>query len=438
MIGVIRAVMGWGVAKGPRNELLGRNIVAKARFHRAVVVDMCSESRRIGSGPRPESAERLAWRICKGLFSATPLSADGSVAVVVAMFDCKERMHEARGALHAARYRGLSLEAAAAARAKGKVVVGGAAFATDMVPYTAEEVAGFGVRTAVVWNRLWSGVGKDRAWELLYDGMVCAHHRHGEVGRRFVMWLRGEPYEWPYVAEEERDDLAKVLCANTHGEGDQRVCEAARLLLKGGVVDSVLIKTIDTDMIVQVLMTPDWGGEAGEPAGGLCLQLKNELVDMAGVCRDLGKSSNERMTAGFWCLACGGVDYCKGLTRFGFTTRVLLGLVAAGTDTVVDVDGLTGTLTVSVRAVMDSLCGAKRRQVKGETVGGFVAELNSIAFCVALFAGASSRREPCGGPVMPDLDIFGDISRTLPFDDAFLRRVQAGRVPVHPFVHVDR
>ena len=425
------------MAKGPRNELLGANIVAKARFHRAVVVDMCSESRRIGSGPRPESAERLASRICKGLFAVTPVAADGSVSVVVAMFDCKERMHEARGALHAARYRCLSVEAAAAARAKGKVVVGGAAYAADMVPYTAEEVAGFGVRTAVVWNRLWSGVGKDRAWELLYDGMVCAHHRHGEVGRRFVMWLRDEPYEWPYVAAEEGDDLATVLCANTHGEGDQRVCEAARLLLTRGV-DSVLIKTIDTDMIVQVLLTPDWGGEAGGPDGGLCLQLKNELVDMAGVCRALGKTPNQRMTAGFWCLACGGVDYCKGLTRFGFSTRVLLGLVAAGTENVVNFDGVTGTLTVSVRAVVDSLWGVKRRQMKGETVGGFVAELNSIAFCVALFAGASSRREPCGGPVMPDLAIFGGVNPALPFDDAFLGRVHAGTVAVHPFVHIDR
>ena len=425
--------MGWGVDKLHRTGLLGGDYVSVLPPHGAVVVDMCSESRRVGSGARPESAERLAKRICKGLFAAAPVEASDGRAVLVAMFDCKERMHEARADLHRRRYKLPTAAALAKARAAGKVMVDGVAFERSSLPYTVAEVKALTAATPVVWSRLWaSSHGKERSWELLYEGMALEHHRAGDPRRRFIMWLRGQPYEWPYDAGG--DGLAGDLCNNTHGEGDQRVCEAARVLSVRGVRD-ILIQTIDTDMIIQILCTSNWGWKDNGPRGKLNLRLKNETISMGCVFRRLGETANERCTAAFWCLACGGVDYCRGLTRFGFTTKVLMAMVTARHSDVVRVgDGVTGLQT---HGLMKHLCAMPRRNVKGRSVGEFVEELNSIIFCVVLFSGMSSKREPCGGPVMPAVPAFGEVDGATPFDGTFLTRVETGEIASTSVCHRD-
>lgn len=431
--------MGWGIAKMHRTALLLTHHLSGRERYDALVVDMCSESRRVGSGPRAESAEKLAGRICKALFAATPVNSGGSGAVVVAMFDCTERMHEARGDLHRRRYKPSAAAAAADASAAGMIVVGGVAYAPGMTPYTQEEVDSFTASSPVVWTRLWAtSYGKERSWELLYAGMIDAHHRSGDDRRRFVMWLRGEPFTWPYAAEgERRCGLAEALCNNTHGEGDQRVCEAARVLAVFGF-KRILVQTIDTDMILQVLCTPSWGGKGGHVRGMLHLKLKNESVNIGNVFNEFGASVDERMTAAFWCLACGGVDYCKGLTRFGFTTKELVRMVPLRAGDVVHFGASGFDVELDVPALMKVLCGMPRRKIKNMHVGDFVAELNAMIFCVVLFSGASSQREPCGGPVMPSVRVFPAVADSRPFDEDFLASVARGEVESLSVTHVDR
>ena len=432
--------MGWGVAKAQRTALLLKHHLPKVGQYDALVVDMCSESRRVGSGPRAESAERMALRICKPFFAATPVGPGGAPgAILVAMFDCKERMHEARADLHKRRYKPVVAEALKEAADRGAVVVDGVAYAPGNVPYTRQEVESFTARSPVVWTRLWaSSYGKDKSWELLYAGMIDAHHRSGVEQRRFVMWLRGKPFTWPYAEEGEKEcGLASALCDNTHGEGDQRVCEASRILAVFGF-KRILIQTIDTDMILQVFCTPDWGGKAGCVRGRLHLKLKNEIVNIGAALADVGTTVDARMTAAFWCLACGGVDYCKGLTRFGFTTKELMRMVSLGDDDVVHFSGTRFTIELDVPELMKKLGAMPRRKIKNRHIGDFVTELNAMIFCVALFAGASSKREPCGGPVMPAVRIFPGVSDTREFDCAFLGDVVGGKVECLSLTHGDR
>jgi hypothetical protein len=433
-------IMGWGVAKAQRTALLQKHHLQTPEKYDALVIDMCSESRRVGSGPRAESANRLALRICKPLFAATPVSSDAKGgAIVVAMFDCKERMHEARGDLHKRRYKPASASALKTAEQSGALVIGGVAYSRGTEPYTREEVDSFTARSPVVWTRLWASAhGKDKSWELLYEGMIDAHHRLGEEKRQFVMWLRGTPFTWPYLVAGEKDcGLAAKLCDNNHGEGDQRVCEAARVLAVFGF-RRILIQTIDTDMILQVFCTPDWGGKTGDVRGSLHLKLKNEVVNVGDALTDIGATADARLTAAFWCLACGGVDYCKGLTRFGFTTKELMRMVTLREGDVVHFSATCFTIELDVGALMEKLCVMPRRRVKNREVGDFVSELNAMMFCVALFAGASSKREPCGGPVMPCVDVFPTVCGATPFDAAFLGDVMCGKVECLSVTHVDR
>ena len=426
--------MGWGLRKSPeRDGLFAAHYVGKAAAvgYDAVVVDMCSEARRIGSGSRPESADRFAERLCRGLFKRTS-------GLVVALFDCKERMHKERGVLHARRYRHLDAAQAAAARAAGKVVVGGVAYARGCEPYTRAEVDDLTASDAVVWSRLWSSShGKEHAWSLLYAGMIRAHHSAASDDRTFVMWLRGTPHVWPYTGPTNVSlrRLADAMCANTHGEGDQRVCAAAEVLVSHGVGD-VLVQTVDTDMLLQVLCTCGWAprGDRREPAARVHLQLKNEVVDVVSVRGCFGAGDAARMSAAFWGLACGGVDYCRGLTRFGFKTTDLLALMKdAGAPVVGTCDG-GSTVTLDTPAVMAALHRLPRRNVKAARVADFVAEVNAMLFCVVLFAGACSKREPCGGPDMPCLDFFPDNTAVV-FDGAFV--AWAARANVLHAAHAD-
>jgi len=420
--------MGWKRPAPERHRLLQQHYVDSSTRgkYEALVVDMCSETRRVGSAPREESASRLCERIFRNL-------AKKCTRMMVLMFDCQDKMHESRSFLHLQRYPTLSAEGAAAAVARGKVIVDGRAFTPGSEPYPEEFVREVTADVPVVWTKMWaSSAGKARAWELVREGIVVAVHKHAADTLECVVWHNGEPWVWPYDDAAARQQRAAELCNNTYGEGDQRVCEAAQVLAKWGT-RSTLIQTIDTDMLIQVLCARAWHSQSV-----VDIQLKNELVDAVGMCKRFGPGWGERINAAFWLLASAGVDYCRGLGRFGYNTRELQenslgcrsadGRVVTVCDTEIVVD--TGLLTTALACI-------PRRNMKGMVVMDFAKEVGNILFCLALFCGASRKRMPCGGPKPVDVVCFEAAVHDSPFDASFLAAVASGDVECLCISHTD-
>ena len=190
--------MGWAPVAKVRNEFLGRHYSQCPASSDCVVVDLCSESRRVGSGPREQSAQQLCQQMCRPLFRKC------EKGLLVIMFDDSSMMHEQRARLHESRYKPMSHEQQQAARREGKVVMFGQAFKRGLEPYSRDFVSRMTIRTKVVWNRLWSSpYGKTRSWELLYSGIVWCHHALAKDTQSCIMWHRGPAFVWPYCREVE-------------------------------------------------------------------------------------------------------------------------------------------------------------------------------------------------------------------------------------------
>lgn len=422
--------MGWKRPAAARHALLTQHYVdpSKCGPYAAVVVDACSESRRIGCGPRPESAEKLCARMFRGL-------AKKCTSNLVVMFDCQQLMHEARAGLHASRYPKLDEDGRRRASDAGKIIVGGRAFSPGSEPYRDSDVAVMTTSSNVVWNRLWaSSAGKERAWSLIYDGLIVAIHAHAKETLECVLWYRGSPFVWPYNKKKERAARARILCANTYGEGDQRVCEAAQALA-GFSVPSVLVQTVDTDMLIQVLCAENWHG-----LPILHIQLKNEVVDATSMCHRFGPGWGARINTAFWLLASAGVDYCRGLARFGYATAALeqnavRQATASRASRVVRATG--NSLTIDVGKLFQELEAIPRRKMQRAMAADFNSEVGQILFCIALFSGASRHRLPCGGPLPPNVQCFVRLAADALFNCGLLRRISSGSQACLSVTHDD-
>jgi hypothetical protein len=121
-------------------------------------------------------------------------------------------------------------------------------------------------------------------------------------------------------------------------------------------------------------------------------------------------------------MACNGVDYCKGLTRFGFGTADLLQLASDPAKLLFTVCDAHATFESSTFL---SLLGAtKRRRVKNRNWAEFHSEVSAMLFCISLFSGALCQRVPCGGPDLVECAVT-TTEGAAPFDDASLAAAKA-------------
>jgi hypothetical protein len=421
--------MGWAIPKIHRTTLLQCHYLpAKEQTYDAVVVDMCSEARRVGSGPRAQSAQQLCTAICKNLLRKCKKT-------LVIVFDDQDRMHEQRSALHKRRYKAMTHAQIEAAHKDGKCVINNRAYKPADSPYTARDVDAATAKTPLVWNKMWGTTrGKTKGWALLYAALQHGIRTHAETTHACVIWHTGdEPWVWPRHRHTELAPLVAKLTNNTYGEGDQRAAEAAQVLAHTRTSNhaSILIQTIDTDMLIQTLCAPNWHG-----IKTLHLQLKNEAVDVGAMCRRFGNGRASRTNAAFWMLACGGVDYCKGLTRFGYKITDLLALAAPGGALDIITLERAATITLHVHKVLEALAKLPRRNMKRARVADFAQELNAIMFCIVMFAGASARRTPCGGPVMSTESCFGENDSS--FTDTWVAETTHARHPRITIAHTDQ
>jgi len=390
--------MGWGINKQQRNAVLSGWMASPDTLHACTVVDMCSEARRVGSSTYEQSAVCLSRRICEALWRRTSTG-----GMLVMLFDNSEFTHSERRLFYQQRYKPPSAaKVEEAGRDVSKVVVGGFVHKIGSEPYTNAEIAEFTKFSKVNFNRLWaSSHGKAAAWRMLADGCVHWHCSRGVPGEhRLVCWYKGDPRVWP-MGDTALRAAASEMCNNTFGEADQRVCEAAAVAAR---TMSVRIQTIDTDMVLQCLCTKTFG------VNDMCLQLKNECVDVRKMRSGLGprlagklKSTRKRqplVSCAFWLMACGGVDYCKGLTRFGYTTACLLKNMQRDECGVAE-HTPGGGVAINTGALMAALARTKRRNMKAARWEDLITEVNKMAFCVALFAGVGKLKAGCGGPSVP-------------------------------------
>ena len=382
--------MGWGLVAASRAQLFDKCTVLKDPLSNDFTIcDMCAEGRRMAVGPTPRSAAVVAKGICRTLWKKTN-------KCLVLLFDDSRRMHPIRAELHGTRYKPRSEEALAAGVAAGKVAVNGQLYAPDMLPYTARELSAFTIDSKIVWPRMWSSkIGKAKAFELIRNACVVWHHGNDIQDGSCVLWHEAEPITYPYDSAEAKR-IGGIVSQNNFGEADFRVGEAVKDLALEG---SVFIQTIDTDMIIQMQVS-----KGIMPSSTVHLRLLNETLNIGDMTAVYGADNrNQRLTAGFFFLSAGGVDYCRGLTRFGFVTKGLLMLAGELHECVT---AHNATATLHAHALLQLLKQTKQRRCYKYTWQDFEDELHRIMFCLSLFTGAMKKREPFGGPDVTNTSLF--------------------------------
>ena len=126
-------------------------------------------------------------------------------------------------------------------------------------------------------------------------------------------------------------------------------------------------------------------------------------------------SRQDRIHLMFWCLCCGGVDYCSGLSSFGFSEPFIVSLIEAKihnkfTFLEEEVDEETPTvrnlafypqkfITLLWRKYAKFSATTRKRKASNSTVKDFATEIHHILFCVMYYLGWDPLRQR-GGPIM--------------------------------------
>lgn len=388
--------MGWGLVAASRAKLFGPVMLEKDPDKNDYsIYDMCSEGRRMACGPQARTVGAVVRNMCRTMWKRT-------TKCVVLLFDNSSTMHPVRAELHQQRYKPLAKDKLELGKAEGKVVVGGQLYRPAMVPYTKNQIKKLDADSEIVWPKLWAtSAGKSKAFDLIRDACISWHHEHAKPGQEMVMRHRNGLVTYPYDSESARD-LGELISNNNFGEADFQTSEAAKILASRG---TVFVQTIDTDMIIQLLVSMSITSEQQ-----VWLRLMNETLCVHDMIAMYGGSDkNRRASAAFWFLCCNGVDYCKGLTRFGFYVAGMMEL--ASECVVVTVTG-NNKATLDTYQMLQALASKRKRKTKGCTWADFETEVHRIMFCLSLFSGAFKTREPYGGPDITTCPIFA-----APIDD---------------------
>lgn len=391
--------MGWKASAKLRRELIA---AAGALIDNAarpppepdyVVVDLNTQLRLVTAGNAPTSARQAALRVLDRAFGKD----NPQNAAVIIVADDKTKLPSIRHKVQRARLKELSPDQCVTAAARGKVIVGNRAFAPGKEPYSTEELDGLDtgdIKIPIQWDRLLNCPrGKGIAFNLLVKALK--HVAQGVVrGDRFKMllWHRGDtaytfPNNWP-------PELVNAITDNAFGEADERVTEAIAAIQKFHSVESldIVVKTIDTDMLIQMLVAPI------QANGSITIHFKNEIVDGLKWRAYFGESLNERASRALLLTFASGCDYNSGLTPYGYLNKAIIAHASESASSVeppfVFVDRETETCTVDTAQLARSLRQIPRRN-KRKIPMEFAEELENAAYTVAYFSGIKRR---AGGP----------------------------------------
>ena len=274
----------------------------------------------------------------------------------------------------------------------------------------------------VSYARVWSSrAGKAKLWGII-----------AELLQEFAETLTAK--NTCYIIEPPQGGRITIPNApsstSNWGEADQKAVALTRELTAQGL--SVAVCTIDWDMII----------------AGVCVFPKNVHVKIARLYQDKETKAvyysatgakgklTERVyeyvypakigppSVAWWLLAIGGVDYCKGLTRFGFSANEILEMLQEHQQPNLIIRR-NDRIGIDLPAIFRSLRGfcVVRRKISDPVQ--FVEEIKAMTFCMLYFLGCGHMRPRAG----PDMSTFHlDVSGCSSIEDVL-------RLKVSPFYH---
>ena len=391
-------IMGWSVPKQNRIKLLRESgalldpqkHVLEGVTH--VVVDLNTQVRLVTTGPDVSAvlaAHRLIAR-ATGNFPA---------ATLVVLADDSTKLPPIRAAVQRKRLRILEPAEQAKQERMGKIIVDRRAFKPGTEPYSAEALAGIatkGIYAKVNWTRLLaSSAGKKVAYTLLVEALkTSAQMVVRDPQFRLLVWHTGDtPYTFPNNWDPR---FVESITDNAYGEADERVTEAIRAIESwcSGHAPNIIVRTIDTDMLIQVLVA-----DIAQPTtASLTIQFKNEWVDAfrwkAFFQRAPDESENELASRALMLCFSSGCDYNDGLTPYGYRNAAILKAAVSEPLNLCTLDREADTCSFDLVAIAHVLRKLKRASPLKDK-GEFQQELENATYTVAYFSGVKRK---CGGP----------------------------------------
>jgi hypothetical protein len=295
-------------------------------------------------------------------------------------------------------------------------------------PATPAEMATMTARTmgATCWESvLASSENKATAYKLVWR---CLTEAIAEKAPETLVVTMTDPEggpPWTFPADAGDTPAAVATTANLYGEADAQVVMTAattinRAVAAGTPVPRIAIFTIDTDMALQLMgiwprnvkvvwakvVATDKGihrtlTTASKAAPDMPTRPMWEMVD----CNTMVLPRKQMAARMLWCLLAKGVDYCKGICKYGWTQQKLVTTMADRGSDLIELTPTGAAVDLGLlRRIMGSP-GARSAGRRLETTSrpgggaeGIAGEMDRVLFCWRYYMCFDGTRPSWGGP----------------------------------------
>lgn len=380
--------MGWGLTAAIRGDVLADSTSYERTLPESTVylIDGPAVCRSNAVGTRPASA--IVRYVLDQIQDAT--------TDVVILFDCPAQVPAARDAVHLAR----GVDA-------GHTSIG----AEFLQAATTRSLGVDSAGSPITWQQLFNTtVGKARAYELLHLAFREETLRTGPKGRTTTISSPVDASVWSHpfnVPSFFAPDIANYA----YGEAEAQLAMCVHGLSQRRPEATATIWTIDTDILLQVALTPAIDARAVQIALAKVYKNDETVVRSSSAGRKRAKTESlspmweivscrqlqtqASATGLFWFLCAGGVDYCRGLGGFGWPQRVAI-CNAGGPKLLFQTeDGWR----FDVERLASTLRDTRKSKRKDSEPGQLANELDNIIFCWRYYMWQCKSTPAVAGPV---------------------------------------
>lgn len=310
---------------------------------------------------------------------------------------------------------------------------------------------------SVVWSKIWnSSAAKSRLWDVLAMCLEDLCETHQETHKENPNTIAGLLGMTLPAATTQTHFIIDAPNANRHyypnhlisidtnlwtnwGEADTKCFQWGALLANHPIYGPAIFDTIDWDSFIQVVahavpnlsvkvgtiytLTDELGFEnefysmtsCKKAAGkGMTPERRHEIIQCSAMPDSYGSRAN-RIHFMFWSLCCGGVDYCNGLSTFGFGEPFILSIIESKDymhhDFLMEDWDSKNPLVRKIRfsplvfiqtlfkCHSKFLNGKRKRKAHNTSLKDFADEIHHVLFCVFYYLGWDALR-PRGGPII--------------------------------------